>query len=63
MKRQIKTIYLKDGKQIFYPSDNELKKIWNQIETIEITERYSIKEWNDKYVFIRSYDSDEKVLK
>jgi len=56
MKRKIKTLFLKDGKQIFYPTDDECKRLWNDVERIDIEESYSIEEWKQKYVLIRAYD-------
>lgn len=56
MTRKIKTLFLTDGKQIFYPSDEECKRLWDQVERIDIEESYSIAEWKEKYVLIRSYD-------
>lgn len=56
MKRRIKTIHLKDGKQIFYPTDAELKELWDYVEEVEIEERYTIEEWKGKFVVIRSFD-------
>lgn len=60
MKRKIKTLHLKDGKQIFYPTDDECKKLWNDVEQICIEETYSITEWLQKYVLIRSYEGELK---
>lgn len=56
MKRKIKMIMLKDGKQIFYPSDAEMKELWDYVETVDIEESYSIEEWKAKFVVIR-YDT------
>lgn len=58
MKRKIKTLILKDGKQLMYPSDEECKILWSQVERIDIEESYSIEEFSQKYVLIRSF-SDE----
>ncbi len=55
MKRTIKTLFLKDGKQICYPSDPECKTLWEQVVRIDIEESYSIEEWNSKFVMIRSF--------
>jgi hypothetical protein len=55
MTRKIKTLFLKDGKEIFYPSDAECKTLWDQVERIDIEESYTIEEWKEKYVLIRSY--------
>ena len=48
MKRKIKTLFLKDGKQIFYPTDDECKRLWNDVERIDIEESYTIEEWKQK---------------
>lgn len=60
MKRKIKTLFLRDGKQIFYPSDDECKRLWNEVERIDIEESYSIEEWSSKYILIRSYEGNLK---
>ena len=60
MKRKIKTLLLKDGKQIFYPSDEECKRLWDYVERVDIEESYTIEEWQSKYVLIRSYDGHLK---
>lgn len=57
MKRKIKMIMLKDGKQIFYPSDAEMKELWDQVDRIDIEESYSMAEWSEKFVVIRSFDN------
>jgi len=56
MKRKIKALFLKDGKQIFYPTDDECKRLWDDVERIDIEESYSIEEWSAKFVVVRSYD-------
>lgn len=53
MKRRIKSIRLTDGKMLFYPSDNEWNKLYDQIETVEIEEIYTIAEWNEKFVVVQ----------
>lgn len=53
MKRRIKSIRLTDGKMLFYPSDNEWNKLYDQIETVEIEESYTIAEWNEKFVVVQ----------
>ena len=55
MKRKIKTLFLKDGKQIFYPTDDESKRLWDAVERIDIEESYTIEEWKQKYVLIRAF--------
>jgi hypothetical protein len=60
MKRKIKALFLSDGKQIFYPSDEECKRLWDYVERIDIEESYTIEEWRSKYVLIRSYDGQLK---
>jgi len=60
VKRKIKTLLLKDGKQIFYPTDDECKKLWDYVERVDIEESYSIEEWQSKYVLIRSYEGNLK---
>lgn len=57
MKRKIKMIQLKDGKQLYYPSDGELKELWDQVERVDIEESYTIDEWKRKFVVIRSFDN------
>ena len=54
MKRTIKVLFLKDGKQIFYPSDGEMKELWDYVEQICIEETYTIEEWRSKFVVIRN---------
>lgn len=54
MKRRIKQIRLTDGKSLFYPSDDEWNKLYDQIETIEIEETYTIAEWNEKFVVVQN---------
>jgi hypothetical protein len=56
MIRKIKAIFLKDGKQIYYPTDDECKKLWDQVEKIDIEESYTMDEFRQKFVVIRSYD-------
>ena len=56
MKRKIKTLILNDGKHIFWPTDEECKKLWDQVKLIDIEESYTIEEWQCKFVLIRSYD-------
>ena len=58
MKRTIKTIILKDGKQICYPSDPECKLLWDQVDKVVIEESYTMEEFNKKYVLIRSFDDE-----
>lgn len=41
-----------DGKSLFYPSDEEWNKLYDQIETVEIEESYTIAEWDEKFVVI-----------
>lgn len=53
MKRRIKLIRLNDGKYLFYPSDEEWNRLYDQIETVEIEESYTIAEWNDKFVVVQ----------
>jgi hypothetical protein len=60
MIRKIKAIFLKDGKQIYYPTDDECKKLWDQVEKIDIEESYTMDEWKQKYVLIRSYSGSLK---
>lgn len=57
MIRKIKILFLKDGKQIFYPTDDECKKLWNDVDNITIEETYTIEEWRRKFVLIRSYNN------
>lgn len=54
MIRKIKMIQLKDGKQLYYPSDGELKELWDYVERVDIEESYTIEEWKEKFVVIRS---------
>lgn len=62
MKRKIKLIQLKDGKQIYYPSDAELKELWDYVERVDIEESYSIEEWKRKFVVIRGLpDNDPRM--
>lgn len=56
MIRKIKAIYLKDSKQLFYPSDEELKRLWDYVERIDIEESYTIDEWKSKFIVVRHYD-------
>lgn len=56
VKRKIKAIYLKDGKQLFYPSDDEWNKLYDQIEKVEIEESYSKEEWEAKFIVVRMSD-------
>lgn len=56
MKRTIKALFLKDGKQLFYPSDAECKTLWDYVERIDIEESYTIEEWQRKFVLIRGFD-------
>lgn len=56
MKRTIKALYLKDGKQIFYPSDDECKKLWDYVDRIDIEESYTIQEWQRKFILIRGFE-------
>jgi len=56
MKRTIKALFLKDGKQLFYPSDQECKTLWGYVERIDIEESYTIEEWQSKFVLIRGFD-------
>lgn len=53
MKRRIKLIRLTDGKSLFYPSDEEWNRLYDQIETVEIEESYTIAEWNEKFVVVQ----------
>jgi urease accessory protein UreE len=53
MKRRIKQIRLTDGKSLFYPSDEEWNRLYDQIETVEIEESYTIAEWNEKFVVVQ----------
>jgi len=52
MKRKIKAIYLKDGKQIFYPSDDEFKTLWEQVAHVSVEETYTVDEFIDRFVLI-----------
>lgn len=54
MKRRIKSIRLTDGKILFYPSDEEWNKLYDQIETVEIEEIYTIAEWQEKFVVVQN---------
>ena len=54
MKRRIKQIRLTDGKSLFYPSDDEWNRLYDQIETVEIEESYTIAEWNEKFVVVQN---------
>lgn len=56
MKRKIKMIQLKDGKQLYYPSDAEMKELWNYVDMVVMEETYTIQEWQSKFVVIRSFD-------
>lgn len=53
MKRLIKQIILTDGKCFCYPSDEEWNRLYDQIETVEIEESYTIAEWNEKFVVVQ----------
>lgn len=46
MKSRIKQITLLDGKQLFYPSDSELEKLNNSIESIITEHHMSVDEFN-----------------
>lgn len=61
MKRKIKAICLKDGKQIYWPTDEECKKVWDYVAVIQIEETYTIEEWQAKFVIIRSFDSESEA--
>lgn len=52
MKSKIKQITLTDGKQIFYPSEEEVKKVNDQIERVEIIEYLTKDEWDKLYIDI-----------
>ena len=54
MKRRIKQIRLTDGKSLFYPSDEEWNRLYDQIETVEIEESYTIAGWNEKFVVVQN---------
>ena len=56
MKRRIKSIRLTDGKMLFYPSDDEWNKLYDQIEKVEIEESYSKEEWEAKFIVVRMGD-------
>ena len=53
MKRRIKQIRLTDGKMLFHPSDDEWNRLYDQIETVEIEESYTIAEWQEKFVIVQ----------
>lgn len=54
MIRRIKMIQLTDGKQIFYPNDEECKKLWENVDRVDIEESYTIEEWNERFIIVRS---------
>lgn len=60
MKRRIKALYLRDGKQVFYPTDDECKRLWDYVDRIDIEESYSIEEWKGKFIVIMRVDDDNK---
>lgn len=60
MKRTIKALHLKDGKQLMYPNDEECKKLWNEVVRVDIEESYSIEEWKERFVLIRSFNNDKE---
>lgn len=56
MKRRITLIQLKDGKQLYCPSDAEMKELWSDVERVDIEESYTIDEWNEKFIVIRGVE-------
>ena len=61
MKRRIKSIRLTDGKMLFYPSDDEWNKLYDQIEKVEIEESYSKEEWEAKFIVVRMGDETAQI--
>lgn len=52
MQSKIKQITLLDGKQIFYPSEEELKHLWHQVEIVLIEEWLTKAEYDKMFVYV-----------
>lgn len=52
-KSRITRIKLVDGKTLHYPSDMELKQLWDEIESITYEQIMSKAEWESKFVMVR----------
>lgn len=50
MKSKIKQITLLDGKQLFYPSEEEMKKVDEQIASVIIEETMSKEEFEKQFI-------------
>lgn len=56
MKSKIKQITLIDGKRLFYPSEEEVKKLWQQVETVELIEYMTRDEYDNLYIDMPQFD-------
>ena len=58
-KSRITRVKLLDGKTIHYPSDMELKQIWNDVECITYEELMTKEDWEKRFVIIRTEESEK----
>lgn len=52
-KSRIIRVKLVDGKTLHYPSDMELKQLWDEIESITYEQIMTKAEWESKFVMVR----------
>lgn len=55
MQRRIVKVILLDSKQIWYPTDIEMKQLWNDVKSIVYEELMTKEEFEEKYFIVRNY--------